>query len=242
MANFDIKPILTGHTVDDASAITTRSNSGGPIPHGSIDANWDRISSKINEILSSLTLAQDAVGLLENVDHTLPVATSNTLGGVKVTSGTGLDMNGEQLEVNTAWINNAVDARITTEVQHGLVAYAKILPSSLTSSSLHNCQVALGATGEVVVTVDDGLTPNHVCVPIVSSIPPAGTGNWPTTWLPPAPTIKSISTGGEGTTSTASVTVLQHRTEFSGPANDEDAQQAYKPYQAVQLYIAIFGN
>jgi hypothetical protein len=100
---------LTGQNAsDNLTAITTRANTGGPVTHNDIDANWNRISNKINAILDTLLAAKTSIDNLGTVDHTLPVATATTLGGVKVPSGGSLQMSGTgnaDIGVNTTWLN-----------------------------------------------------------------------------------------------------------------------------------------
>ena len=116
--NFQTPTDLSGHTIDTGQSITTRTGSSAPISHANIDANWNRLTTKVNGIHAGLGAIHTAVNALENsslFSSGLPTATATVKGGVKI--GSGLSMNGEVLSTDTAVLNSAIDTRIATQVQ-----------------------------------------------------------------------------------------------------------------------------
>ena len=116
--NFQTPTNLTGHTIDSGSSITTRTGTSSPLSHANIDANWNRLTTKVNGIHAGLDAIHTAVNALENsslFSSGLPTATATVKGGVRI--GNGLTMNGEVLSTDTTVLNNTIDARIESEVQ-----------------------------------------------------------------------------------------------------------------------------
>jgi hypothetical protein len=241
MAVLDIPSPLTGHTLDTALGISTRIGASGPLPHVSIDDNWNRLTTKLNTILGSLDIAETSLTNLELNAFSasdLPTATATVLGCVKVpTAGDSLQMTGDIISVNPSWLTTQITSEITTQVLDGggVVAYASIDPTDITSPStkLHNCSVQIVSAGVVKVTVDSGLLPLQICVPLVSSISPAA-GSWKV-----APTIGSVVL--EPASNAANVTILQDYTHWNS-AEDGDSHWSRGPANATELYVAIIGK
>ena len=64
--NFQTPTDLSGHTIDTGQSITTRTGSSAPISHANIDANWNRLTTKVNGIHAGLGAIHAAVNALEN--------------------------------------------------------------------------------------------------------------------------------------------------------------------------------